>query len=376
MAIISTSMLLPIPVVGVTSGPEYASNINNCLTIIDTHDHTFNNGSRIPTAGLNINADLDYNGYNVTGVRTLRFESQGSVPSEPSDLGCMYEFGNDLYYINGAGQPVQITNGGSIAGTTGSITGLVSPASASYGSSTFTFRSGALIPANLDGASVVLRNLVASSNGYTVNAPAAMTQDYSVSMPLPPASTLPIVMDNAGAMSAQQISLAMIEQAVKDFLLPPPASVLMYAGSAAPTGYLLCDGTAVSRTTYAALFSIIGITHGSGDGSTTFNIPDYRGRFIRGVDGAAGRDPDNASRTAMNTGGNVGNNVGSIQGFALQQHTHFSPYLNSAGGPSVGWTGGNGVVSYNSIQTSAVSGATVSTETRPLNANVNFIIKT
>lgn len=56
--------------------------------------------------------------------------------------------------------------------------------------------------------------------------------------------------------------------------------VFAYAGSSAPTGFLLCDGSAVSRTTYADLFALIGTTYGAGDGSTTFNIPDLRGSVI------------------------------------------------------------------------------------------------
>jgi microcystin-dependent protein len=58
--------------------------------------------------------------------------------------------------------------------------------------------------------------------------------------------------------------------------------VKMFAGSSAPEGYLLCQGQAVSRTTYASLFAILGTTYGTGDGSTTFNLPDYRGNFLRG----------------------------------------------------------------------------------------------
>jgi microcystin-dependent protein len=75
-----------------------------------------------------------------------------------------------------------------------------------------------------------------------------------------------------------------------------PGLVIPYAPTAAPpTGWLLCTGQAVSRTTYAALFAAIGTTYGSGDGSTTFNVPDMRGRFPAGADdmgttrGAAGR---------------------------------------------------------------------------------------
>ena len=60
--------------------------------------------------------------------------------------------------------------------------------------------------------------------------------------------------------------------------VPPVGVITAFAGSTAPTGYLICDGSAVSRTTYAALFAIIGTTYGAGNGSTTFNIPDLTGR--------------------------------------------------------------------------------------------------
>ena len=62
----------------------------------------------------------------------------------------------------------------------------------------------------------------------------------------------------------------------------PVGKIVMYAGGSAPRGWLLCQGQAVSRTTYAKLFSVIGTTYGSGDGSTTFNIPNMKGRFPLG----------------------------------------------------------------------------------------------
>lgn len=63
----------------------------------------------------------------------------------------------------------------------------------------------------------------------------------------------------------------------------PPGALVPYAGASAPTGFLLCDGSAVSRTTYAALYGVIGATYGAGDGSTTFNLPDLRGRVPVGI---------------------------------------------------------------------------------------------
>lgn len=62
----------------------------------------------------------------------------------------------------------------------------------------------------------------------------------------------------------------------------PAGAIEMYGGSSAPTGWLLCDGTAVSRATYAALFTAISTAYGTGDGSTTFNVPDFRGRTAFG----------------------------------------------------------------------------------------------
>ena len=63
----------------------------------------------------------------------------------------------------------------------------------------------------------------------------------------------------------------------------PAGIVLPFAGSTAPQGYLLCDGSAVSRTDYADLFTAIGTTYGVGDGSTTFNVPNLSGRVVLGV---------------------------------------------------------------------------------------------
>lgn len=104
----------------------------------------------------------------------------------------------------------------------------------------------------------------------------------------------------------------------------PTGSVFEWAGSSnsIPTGYLYCNGQAVSRTTYASLFTAIGVAYGSGNGSTTFNVPDMRGLFARGVSDDSTNDPDNATRTASASGGNTGNNIGSVQISTFSAHTH------------------------------------------------------
>jgi microcystin-dependent protein len=77
------------------------------------------------------------------------------------------------------------------------------------------------------------------------------------------------------------ITLADIAKAAAAQLMPP-GGVIAYGGATEPTGWLICDGRAVSRTTYDALFAAIGVAHGSGDGSNTFNLPDFRWTFLRG----------------------------------------------------------------------------------------------
>lgn len=182
--------------------------------------------------------------------------------------------------------------------------------------------------------------------------------------------------------------------AIRRSLGIPSGVVFPFAGSVAPSGYLLCDGTAISRAEYPQLFLTIGTSHGIGDGSTTFNLPDYRGRFLRGVDGLAGVDPDKASRTAMSAGGNTGNAVGSVQSDAMQGHNHAlfrnttettfnDTTLRLTADESVGyasqanvygsWNFTGGSTADPTLAKSSTVGS--STESRPKNVNVNYIIK-
>jgi microcystin-dependent protein len=165
----------------------------------------------------------------------------------------------------------------------------------------------------------------------------------------------------------------------------PAGVVLPFGGSFPPVGYLTCDGSLVSRSVYAALFAAVGIIHGSGDGATTFHLPDLRGRFVRGSDnmgtGAAGRDA--GTRTASNSGGAT-SGAGTAQADDTRTHAHGSGWYawrNDNGAyhavgtmaghvrrASDGYGMGSNEVN---ITTSSAGGA----ETRPLNAAMNYIIK-
>ena len=148
----------------------------------------------------------------------------------------------------------------------------------------------------------------------------------------------------------------------------PVGSIISYGGINIPNGWLLCDGALVDRVQYQSLFLSVGTVWGAGDGTTTFNLPDLRGKFLRGVDGTADMDPDKTSRTEINPGGNTGNNVGSYQGDTLKSHNHLYSKAYSSG-------------DFTSIKVAGPAAATGSTEytggseTRPKNAYVYYIIK-
>lgn len=101
----------------------------------------------------------------------------------------------------------------------------------------------------------------------------------------------------------------------------PSGAIFAFPTSTPPTGYLACDGQAVSRTTYSDLFTLIGTMYGAGDGSTTFNLPDYNGQFLRGFDNGAGIDPDATSRTDRGDG-TTGDAVGTKQTNQTLAHNH------------------------------------------------------
>lgn len=144
--------------------------------------------------------------------------------------------------------------------------------------------------------------------------------------------------------------------------VPPPGAVIHFARETPPTGWLECSGTAVSRTTYASLFSAIGTVFGAGNGTTTFNVPDLRGEFIRGYDHGRGVD--------------VGRANGSSQAAMVGTHNHTLSLNTRAGNyatanPSPGWGGDDAQTGPYTATTANNSG----TETRPRNVALLPCIK-
>ena len=123
-------------------------------------------------------------------------------------------------------------------------------------------------------------------------------------------------------------------------LVVPTGTILEYAGASAPSGFLLANGQAVSRTTYATLYGICGTTYGVGDGSTTFNVPDRRGRV------GAGYDPSNA--TGLLTGSTA-------QGASAAA-------LGNSGGEQAHTQAGTEMVAHNHPASSSSSSSSVVTD--------------
>lgn len=168
----------------------------------------------------------------------------------------------------------------------------------------------------------------------------------------------------------------------------PVGTIVPYGGpvsgqaknTLAQQGWLICDGDRISHKEYPELFEAIGTFFG-GDGNPNFNLPDLRGRFVRGVDHGVGRDSDAKDRKESNPGGTTGDKVGSVQDDAFQGHGHETNAINGSADKSTAMRG----LTWNIVKRiranvgSAITdedcdGARISKETRPKNIYVNWII--
>jgi len=209
---ISPNMGLPVPNVGVDVGPDWANNLNACLSVVDGHSHVSGSGVQITPAAININADLPFNNTNnLVTVRSLRlFPNTLPIAASSPDLGCIYEAGVDLYYNDGNGNQIRITQGGSVAGASGTITGLPSgTASASFSAATGTFIWGQATStaANMDAATLILRypgSYPTPAGKYiSIQAPSSLATGFSFTLPnnTPSVNQSALVSDTSGNIS-------------------------------------------------------------------------------------------------------------------------------------------------------------------------------
>jgi microcystin-dependent protein len=166
----------------------------------------------------------------------------------------------------------------------------------------------------------------------------------------------------------------------------PVGTVAAFAGNVEPFGWMFCDGRKLDKNDkqYSPLFDAIGTSHG-GDASPYFQIPDYRGVFLRGLNDQSGRDPEASQRRSMGEHGtgNAGDAIGSFQDDALQTHGHSVTNTFKATGTNNTRDVSNGGDHYNSdpryaqsvVTVNEPTGARVAGETRPKNVAVRWMIK-
>jgi hypothetical protein len=218
------SLQLPTPLVEVSPFAG-AVDINAAFTTVDSHDHSPGKGSLVPTAGLNINADLSFIGNNATNLRSAKFQNQTSSLSGVSDVGCIYMSGGDLYFNSGAGQPVHMTSGAALnLSSAGSISGLSGTTAAltySSANQTFYFTQNSGISALISSSALTLSAPTSGAFGITLQSPLALALAYTITLPpAAPTVTSPIQMDSSGNLS---------------FITPVPIQVSASSGTFATT---------------------------------------------------------------------------------------------------------------------------------------------
>lgn len=339
---LSSNMNLPVPTVGVAPGPTWASLLDNCLTLIDQHSHLPGYGVPIVSAALNINGDLLFNNNNLTTLKSARFQVQGSPLSGPSDLGCLYVSGVDLYFNDENGNRIQMTASGGLNVTSSGISS--GTATASFAAGVLVVNQAALTPGNIQCGSVLIGNNVASSHFITLSAPNALASDYSITLPSLPASTLPLSITGSGSMSAAQITTAQIADSAVTTAKIADGNVTQAKLSApyvAPTVQKFTSGSGTytppsspRAPLYLRLRMVGGGGGGAGGGSGVGNAGGGAGGYIDAI-----ISPAASYSYAIGGGGNGGPISGSGSGGGS---TTFGTNTCTGGGGGSSSSGGGG----------------------------------
>jgi len=332
---ISPNMNLSIPVVSTTTGPQYAQDVNASLNKIDGHNHTSGQGVQIPSAGLNINANVAMNGFGLTSTSVLNLTSQVVVPSS----GTIYRNNDDLWYVDGSGANVRITQGGAVAvsGAVG-FSGLpFGTAGASYvsGSQKFVFQSATNTAANVDCGSLLIREVAASANAVTLSSPAALAANYTMRLPgALPANTSALLLSAAGDLSTSGTATAFSATTLNTSTANVSTAVSIQNNS----GYLeFKDSTNVTQ-----FASLTGTSAG-----LALNLPDTADSYLFLINGVtkiscANAKTEIAGRTdgTSVTSGYIGQTI-TVQGAnnTSQNGTSGNP-LTFTSGPSLSLTAG------------------------------------
>lgn len=343
--IISPNMNLPVPVVSNDFGPDWANNLNSCLSAIDEHDHTAGKGVPLSSDSLTINSNLPLNNNSLTGVASVVFNAQTSIATIQS----VYVVGVDLFYNDGNGNTIRITQSGNVAGASGTITGLPSgTASASYQSvgGTFQFQSATNTPANISGASYVMAEQTTSPNTITLKSPTALGASYNVTFPgSVPAFTSLLAMSTSGVLSTVPYKAPTIQKFLSG------SGTYTTPSSPAP---LYIKVVAVGGGGGGAGGGGNGVA-GSNGGNTTFGTTLLVANG--GVGGAVGAQSSGGAGGTASLGAATGIALSGCQGSGSPTWLSGTPAMEAAGGSGGGTPlgGGGGSVPGNTANTVVVS---------------------
>ena len=292
------------------SGAQVRQDINNVLEAIKT----CNSGSGDPsnTEAFMFYGDSTDNILKIRNANNNGFTEIGNV--NLPNLGLLTSTGGTM-----TGQ--LLGDDGSVAGSPAyafdndSDTGMFRLSANTIGFSTAGTARVSISNAGLDMTNALPIRFQDSSGSpfVALKAPASVSSNVTFTLPAADGSNGQMLQTNgSGALSFTTV------QGV------PSGAVFCIAVASVPSGYLECNGAAVSRTTYAALFAVIGTAYGTGNGSSTFNLPDLRGEFIRGFDNGRGVDS--------------GRSIASSQSEQNKQHNHSASSSSSVSPSSHGHT--------------------------------------
>jgi hypothetical protein len=260
---LSPNMGMPISTVGEAPGPAWATNIDASLSIVDSHNHSSGQGVQINPSGININTNFPLNNNNATTIRSVNFTPQPSPLALITDIGCLYVSGVDLYYNDESGNQIRITQSGTVAGSSGTITGLPSgTASASYSAGTFTFQGATNTPAAMNVGPVSIGNAVANSKAVTISPNAGIAANYNISLPAAlPAAVNYVTLDNSGNLAFNSSGFtgtgAVVLQTTPSFpsgIVFPSGTMVDYAEGTWTPVYSISSGSATITTQAGSVF--------------------------------------------------------------------------------------------------------------------------
>jgi hypothetical protein len=231
--------------------------VNACFDVVDAHDHSTGKGVQITPTGLNINQDLSIGGNNLTTIRSVRLGDESADPSgmaAAQDLRIVYSSGGELFYRDALGRAVQLTSAGSVAGATGTISGLGSNGTTSLvtgtgTTGTFVVYAAASKPAKFVSADIALYEYNnAAANPVLLKAPTGLASAYTITMPATP----PVTVTSALMMSTSACSVSQAQGFVPvgAVLATFPHLTGAYSTTATTAadnyGYVLCQGQTIA----------------------------------------------------------------------------------------------------------------------------------